>query len=399
MEPFQKEHAAAQVKLFEEICKARPDSKTLAHLGSCYFTLDRTEEALPLVVASWNKCKSAPTGMTLGLILKDLGRHEESLKVLEETYIIDSDDAYVRMGYSEGLLKAGFWKQAWPLYDNCRLTQQGAAMDLRLPASVREWNGNSLPENHLLLVINEGGAGDRLSYARWLSELTKRGINWKFYPYSELFSFFERVFPRDKLIADGEDLIPDPTHWTTTFSLPAKLRVGPTEIPTPLPFSAIPESIAKYKLNKPSDGCPLVGICYGAGEDHQGGRKVRSLTEGQAMRLVSLTADKIHWVNLQHGVKMPHPVTNIDFKTWEDTAGLIHNLDAVVTVDTSTMHLAGGMNKPTAVLLPANSCWKFLRHGAKLPLYPSATFYRNPERGFEKAITQLVVAIRSGSAW
>lgn len=399
MEPFQREHAAAQVKMFEELCLVRPTSQTLAHLAACYFTLDRTEEALPLSLASWNKRRASSTGMTLGLILKDLGRHAESLAVMEETYGLDQDDSYIRMGYAEGLLKAGFWKQAWPLYDNARLTQQGAAMDLRLPSSVKEWNGEALPENHVLLVINEGGAGDRFSYARWLPELTKRGINWKFYPYKELFSFFERVFPPEKVIRDDTDLVPDPTHWTTTFALPAKLEVGPTEIPNPLLFSAAPEKADGYKLNPPADGLPLVGICYEAAEQHQGGRRVRSLTEGQAMRLVCMTGDKVHWVNLQHGKPMPHPVTNFPFDTWEDTAGLIHNLDAVVTVDTGTMHLAGGMNKPMAVLLPANSCWKFLRHGKKLPLYPSATFYRNESRGFEEAITELIAAIRSNSAW
>lgn len=399
MEPFQKEHAQAQVKMFEEICQVRPTSQTLAHLAACYFTLERTEEALPLSLASWDKRRVASTGMTLGLILKDLGRHDESLAVMHEVYMLDQDDPYIRMGYAEGLLKAGFCKQGWPLYDNARLTQQGAAMDLRLPSSVKEWNGEALPEGHVLMVINEGGAGDRFSYARYLPELSKRGINWKFYPYAELFSFFERVFPRDRILSDGQELVPDPTHWTTTFALPAKLNVGPTEIPKPLSFTATPESVEKHRFNLPSDGLPLVGICYEAAEQHQGGRKVRSITEGQAMRLVCMTGDKVHWVNLQHGKPMPYPVTNFPFQTWEDTAGLIHNLDAVVTVDTGTMHLAGGMNKPLAVLLPANSCWKFGRAGKKLKLYPSATFYRNPDRGFETAISELIQAIRNGSAW
>src|SRR5256886_4371731 len=49
--------------------------------------------------------------------------------------------------------------------------------------------GEPLQDGHVLLVINEGGTGDRISYARWLPELTKRGINWRFYPYDVLFPF------------------------------------------------------------------------------------------------------------------------------------------------------------------------------------------------------------------
>ena len=391
------ENAAQRVSELESIFKTRPNSLICADLASCYFTLGETEKALPYAQKAWEKNKHPGIAGTLALILKDLGRHSESVAVIEEAYQLNSDDFYIRMGYGEGLLKAGLWKQAWPIYDNSRPTQQGAACELRIPNTVKEWQGETLKPEELLLVINEGGVGDRISYARWLPELTKRGIPWKFYPYGIMFPFFERIFSREQLVADGED-IPDPTHWTTTFALPTKLNVGPTEIPKPLPFTATPESIAKYKMDRP-DGLPIVGICYEAAEMFQGGRRFRSLSEGQAMRLVCMTGDKVHWVNLQHGKKMPEPVSNVPFETWEDTAGLIANLDAVVTVDTGTMHLAGAMNKPMAVLLPANSCWKFLRSGKKLRLYPSATFYRNPSRGFEEAITELVFAIRNGTAW
>ena len=389
--------AEARIKELEGICRSRPSSTTLADLAGCYFTLEQTEKALPLAEAAWRKNRHPLIGMNLALIYKDLGRHDEAFAAVQESYWLDSDDHYIRLGYGEALLKAGFWKQAWPIYDNARPTQQNAAYNLSIPTSVREWNGEPLPDEHVLLVINEGGSGDRMSYPRWLPELTKRGINWKFYPYGELFSFFERIFPKERLVADGENLIPEPTHWCTTFSLPAKLNIGPTEIPAPLSFSALPELVDKYKMSRV--GLPIVGICYEAAEMFQGGRRVRSLTEGQAMRLVCMTGDKVQWVNLQHGKKMPYPVNNIPFETWEDTAGLIQNLDAVVTVDTGVMHLAGCLNKPLAVVLGGNSCWKFLRKGTKLPLYPSATFYRNKTRGFEEAITELTSAIRAGTAW
>lgn len=392
MEILQKEHAAAKIKTLETLCQIRPTSLNFADLAACYFTVDRTEEAIPLIEKAWEKNRNPNIGMNYGLFLKDLGRHDESLKVMEETYHLNSDDFYIRMGYSEGLLKAGHWKQAWPLYDNARPTQQGAAMDLSLPASVREWNGEKLPEGHLLLVINEGGAGDRISYPRWLPELTNRGINWMFFPYAELYSFFERIFPRERLVKDEDDITP--THWCTSFSLPAKLNCGPTEVPPPLSFSALPENIEKYKFTR-QDELPIVGICYEAAEAFQGGRRVRSLSEGQAMRLVTMTGDRVHWINLQHNKPMPYPVTNLPFSTWEETAGLVHNLDSVVTVDTGLMHLAGAMNKKMAVILSANNCWKFGRSGKKLKLYPSATFYRNETRGVETAISELISDIRN----
>jgi len=398
MQVMEKAHAYAQIPELERAAKLRPTSTMLANLAACYFTLDQPERALPLAQLAWEKNKRADIGMNLALILKDLGRHDESFHVIEEAFWLNENDFYIRLGYGEALLKAGHWKQAWPIYDNARPTQEGAAHELQLPSGVREWDGKPLPEGHTLLVINEGGTGDRLSYARWLPELTKRGINWKFYPYDALYSFFARVFPAERLIKDGTDIFPGPTHWTTTFSLPAKLNIGPTEIPAPLPFTATPEAIEKYRMSRP-DNLPIVGICYAAAEKFQGDRKVRSLSEGQAMRLICMTGDRVHWLSLQHEAQMPYPVTNVPFKTWEDTAGLIKNLDAVVTVDTGVMHLAGSLGVPMAVVLSGNACWKFMRKGKKLKLYPSATFYRNTGRGVEEALTELTAAIRNGTAW
>src|ERR1700676_1318734 len=116
------------------------------------------------------------------------------------------------------------------------------------------------------------------------------------------------------------------------------------------------------------------------------------------MRLRCQTADLVHIVNLQFGEKMDFPAVNCDLRTWEDTTALISQLDAVITVDTRIMNLAGGVGKPMAVLLSGNSCCKFMKTGELTPCYPTAKLYRNDGHGFEGAINKLVVAIRNGTA-
>lgn len=379
-------HKEAEIKLL--------DPMSMADLGGCYFTLGMVSESLMLTKRASEIKKDSGILMNLGLVHKDLGQHVESLRCIEEAYWLNPDDMYIRLGYAEALLRAGFWKQAWNIYQNARPTQQGAHDDLALPTQVKEWKcGEQLSSTDKLIIINEGGTGDRLSYARWLPELTKRGIDWVFYPYSELFPFFERLFPREKLLKDGDNITA--THWTTTFALPAALNVSPTEIPEPLPFTALPEKIEKYKITK-TDNLPVVGICYQAAEMFQGGRRVRSMSEGQAMRLVSMTGDIVHWISLQFGTKMPYPVANFQLENWEDTAGLLANLDGVLTVDTGVMHLAGAMRKPIATVLSGNSCWKFLVKGKQCPWYPTAKLFRNETEGVENSINQVITEIRAG---
>src|SRR5271166_1301113 len=159
MQVMTKAYAQQRIPELEALCKFRPTSTMLADLAGCYFTLDQPERALPLSQAAWEKNKHATIGMNLALIYKDLGRHEDAFRTVEEAYWLNPDDEYIRLGYGEALLKAGFWKQAWTIYDNARPTQAGAMYDLRLPKNVREWHGEELKEGHLLLVINEGGTG------------------------------------------------------------------------------------------------------------------------------------------------------------------------------------------------------------------------------------------------
>jgi hypothetical protein len=246
------------------------------------------------------------------------------------------------------------------------------------------------------MVINEGGAGDRINYTRWLPELTKRNINWSFFCFDELKPFYDRVswIGAGRTIGESEakEFSPPPSHWTTTFALAGPLGITPATIPDYPEYFTAPKN--NLSISDP-EGRPIVGICWNANELYQGGLKVRSLTEGQAMRLVCLTADKICWVNVQHGHKMPYPVLNVPFKTWEDTAVVLEHLDALVTVDCGTLWLSLAMGKNTACLLTASEDWKFTSEwGPHLK-----KFHNGPSdlpMDAEKAIDKLIVAIRNG---
>jgi hypothetical protein len=61
---------------------------------------------------------------------------------------------------------------------------------------------------------------------------------------------------------------------------------------------------------------------------------------------------------------------------FSDTAALIENLDLVISVDTSTAHVAGALNKPVWLMNRFDSCWRWLTTGNKTDWYPSMTIYR-----------------------
>ncbi|MES1261925.1 MAG: glycosyltransferase family 9 protein, partial [Acidobacteriota bacterium] len=84
-----------------------------------------------------------------------------------------------------------------------------------------------------------------------------------------------------------------------------------------------------------------------------------------------------------------------DLEDFADTAGLIENLDLVISVDTAVVHLAGTMGKPTWVLLPRVPDWRWLLDRTDSPWYPGLRLFRQAKTGnWESVIGQVAEALR-----
>jgi|GEM_PF-1941908 len=389
---------------YEELFRLKPDLRHGNMLCCIWHTVGETQKALDLINQMIEAADSEPELIApaaratfyqnRGMFYRAFGEFEKAQKDIFKAWELDKSSAFIGMGAAEEYLRNGDWKRGWKIHNQVRGTAEAAKFSIALPNECKFWDGKETPEH--LMVINEGGAGDRINYTRWLPELTRRGIKWSFFCYDELKPLYDRlpwIGPEKTMGESGKkEFSPPPSHWTTVFALPGPLGQLSTTIPDYPTYFTAPEN--NISMTDPL-GRPIVGLCWNANELYQGGLKVRSLTEGQAMRLVCLTADKICWVNVQHGHKMPHPVMNVPFSTWEETAIILDHLDAMVTVDCGTLWLSLGMGKDTAVILTAPEDWKFASEWG-----PHLKKYRNgpstSPMDAEKAIDSLILAIRAG---
>jgi Flp pilus assembly protein TadD len=65
---------------------------------------------------------------------------------------------------------------------------------------------------------------------------------------------------------------------------------------------------------------------------------------------------------------------------FSETAALVSCLDLVISVDTSVVHLTGGLGVPVWTMLPFNPDWRWLLHRDDSPWYSSMRLFRQPTR-------------------
>jgi len=76
------------------------------------------------------------------------------------------------------------------------------------------------------------------------------------------------------------------------------------------------------------------------------------------------------------------------------TAGLIMQMDLVITVDTAVAHLAAALGKPVWLLLPQQAHFRWLQQREDSPWYPGMRLFRqNATEPWEHVIDQVHQAI------
>ena len=109
------------------------------------------------------------------------------------------------------------------------------------------------------------------------------------------------------------------------------------------------------------------------------------------VKLANLRDANVEFYSLQKGEHAQAELTELTNKKWEgprivdftnelddfaDTAALMDNLDLIVTVDTSTAHLAGALGKPVWILNRFDSDWRYPPGSVRYSMVPDRKNFR-----------------------
>jgi len=202
-------------------------------------------------------------------------------------------------------------------------------------------------------------------------------------------------------VVSDEDPLPEVDFCCPLLSVPRLLRPDQA-IPTEIPYiraDSIKAAWWRARLSHLPPGL-RVGLTWGS---HSKNRQP-SLRKSIPVELFSQLGNipNITLCSLQKG---PFPVDTrrirlLDLSdeqhNFADSAGLIENLDLVISVDTSVAHLAAAMGKETWVLVPRLPDWRWLPENVPNRWYPSMRIFRQRQlHRWDDVVHDVTIALQA----
>lgn len=359
-----------------------------ANLGNAYRDLGRLDEAADALRKAIDLDPTAHESYgNFALTLAMNGRAAEALPWYDQAIRRQPEAAEVRFNRAIALLSLGDYERGWPEYEWRWRTEQMRGQTRQLPTPL--WRGEPL-HGKTLLVHTEQGSGDTIQFLKLAPRVVERGGTVAVVTTPALADLVRTCPGVTHVVLSGEPAPPHHAHCPL-MSLPLLTQLRVETIPAAPAFvTAPPAEVAKWRDRVRDLPRPLVGIAWQGNPRHVGDRW-RSVKLAQFAPLAARLADLGGTlVSLQKGpgveqlADAPFPVLDLGGDLGDrfaDAAGLLMNLDRVVTIDSALAHLSGALGKPVEILLPLNADWRWLHGRRDTPWYPTATLHRQARFG------------------
>ncbi len=330
-----------------------------------------------------------------GNALELLHRHHEAMEYFDAATSINPRfvDGYWHKAL--GQLSAGNYEMGWQNYE-ARWFKNHATKLLYGNVSRLETLQNVSGKN--ILIWAEQGLGDTLQFCRYIKPLVELGAVVTFLVQKPLIQVLDSMRSYCTLVEkiDAELEIFD--FQSPLLSLPLLFQTSIETIPVNVPYLASNKDRQSEFSSRLVGGKNLkVGVVWNGGfrVDHPelwAINKRRNIELDQIAKLKDIPG--VDFYSLQKGdpaeseliekqdLLWPNIINCVQWlDDFSDTAALIENLDLIISVDTSTAHLAGALGKPVWILNRYDSCWRWLRGRSDSPWYPTAKIYQQSKPG------------------
>lgn len=328
---------------------------------------------------------SALTLTNKAIALAELRHFDEAFAVYHQARAIDPCHAVADWNLALLQLLTGNFEAGWA----------GREARWKIPAlstyyprlSQPMWLGKEPIEGKTILINVDEGLGDTIQFARYVpmvAELGARVILAVQEPLRPLLSELPGV---SQCIAFAAGEVPAFDTYCSISSLPLAFGTRLETIPSAIPYLPAP---AAYRLKAWEDRLGpheklRVGLVWSGNSRHDNDHN-RSIPLRLLTRILDVDAT---FVSLQKDPRPDDKATLLNraeiidltahLTDFVETAALVSCLDLVISVDTSVVHLAGALGRPTWILLPYRPDWRWLLGRDDSPWYPTVRLFRQSE--------------------
>ncbi len=316
----------------------------------------------------------------LGIELLAMGRYQQAEEAHTRAIVLSPEHSAAHTNLAISLLTRGDLKAGLAHYEH-RLAfpkyNPRAYMDYR-------WNGEPL-EGRTLLVWGEQGLGDQIQFSRYLNLLKELQGRIVVQCSHGLGAVFRKWYPHCTIVeCDRGDVYggPDWDVQISMMSLPHTLSAGYATLIDPGIPGQIDRGVGTGPLPVSHDSLN-VGIVW-AGSPHHFNDANRSMHIRTLEPILGLRSVRCY--SFQKG-EAAAQLSELDMTTkpydadpfltdWIATSQCLGQLDMLLSVDTSVVHMAGSLGLPTVVLLPPLPDWRWLHDGDTTTWYPTMRLIR-----------------------
>ena len=352
-------------------CPPEARGDCLNGIAGCH--TDRGEYERALGILSQVKTNNPHVRTNTALCLIHTAQPEAAIPILKGVLAEYPEMRNARDNLSLAQLAIGEWREGWANYKASLGTK---FRRVRNYCGEKEWAGEPVKR---LVVYGEQGIGDEIMFASCIPDAMQVADTVAIECEPRLEGLFQRSFPDAKVFGTRfkplDEVDFDGAEASCAIgSLPGFFRNSDADFPGSPYLIADPVRRAAMRgmLDHLGKG-PKVGIAW-TGGSKQTGSEHRSLDSAQLQMLFNGLPVDACLISLEYkpgpapdwAISLPHITQSRDY---DDTAALVAELDAVVCVTTSVVHLAGALGVPTWCMTSGRPSWRYAQ--GKLPWYSS----------------------------
>jgi hypothetical protein len=412
---------------YRRFLEQEPNNYVVWHnLGIALSQLDKDAEALECfeLPCSHNYVES---WLSRGTALRSLGQYREALITFAHTFALDPKHSTAYSNYGNTLREFGlpelaipFLKiaqelnpgnvnyelnesvshlmkgdliEGWKKYEARWYYQSDISLKPQLPGP--EYDGSQDIVDKKVLVYYEQGFGDSVQFIRFAKVLRDKGADVTIITKSQLYDLFKYNLP-ELTVLNADAQIPPYHYHVALMDLPKCFNTTIDTIPYTTPYLDVDDGMKQsWKIKLGPKTKKRIGLLWSPNKIAFISRFRRIELE----QLLSIVSDEYEFVSLSYEVdeQILETLAKYNVKTFHEdlsgfynTAGLISQLDLIISIDTVIPHLSGSMGVPTWVMLTDYGCdWRWFMNRDDSPFYNCMKLFRQTNGSWQAVLESI----------